>query len=66
MPDIGLIPGLWKIDGYGKVSKTIRDKFDVTPGENFFEFPYDWRRDNRVHARRLSDQAMGWLRRWLK
>ena len=24
IPDAHLIPGLWKIDGYGKVSKTIK------------------------------------------
>ena len=54
IPDTHLIPGLWKIDGYGKVAKTIRDEFDVQPGVNFFEFPYEWRRDNRVHARRQT------------
>ncbi len=64
IPDAHLIPGLWKIDGYGKVSKTIKAEFDVTPGVNFFEFPYDWRRDNRVHARRLARESHGWLKAW--
>ncbi|HEV8420247.1 MAG TPA: hypothetical protein VGR13_02685, partial [Actinomycetota bacterium] len=32
MPDIHLIPGLWKIDGYGKVSNYIRRTFDVKAG----------------------------------
>ena len=64
VPDVHLIPGLWKIDGYGKVAKTIRDQFDVQPGVNFFEFPYDWRRDNRVHARRLARESHEWLRAW--
>jgi hypothetical protein len=64
IPDAHLIPGLWKIDGYGKVSKTIRKEFDVKPGVNFFEFPYDWRRDNRVHARRLARESRGWLKTW--
>jgi pimeloyl-ACP methyl ester carboxylesterase len=62
--DIHLIPYLWKIDGYGKVSETIRATFDVTPGRNFFEFPYDWRRDNRVSARRLQQAGRGWLEAW--
>jgi len=64
VPDTHLIPGLWKIDGYGKVSKTIRQEFDVTPNLNFFEFPYDWRRDNRVHALRLAEESREWLARW--
>ena len=50
MPDVHMIPGLWKIDGYSKVGKTIKDTFDVTEGQNYFEFPYDWRRDARVSA----------------
>src|SRR4051794_40635926 len=37
MPDTHLIPGLWKIDGYSKISYTILSKFQVTPGENYFE-----------------------------
>ena len=64
MPDTHLIPGLWKIDGYGKVATTIRQEFDVTPGVNFFEFPYDWRRDNRASARRLARRSHDWLKAW--
>jgi len=54
IPDIHLIPGLWKIDGYGRIKKWITTNFDVREGLNYFDFPYDWRRDNRVHARRLA------------
>lgn len=64
MPDIHLIPGLWKIDGYGKIADTIRGTFDVRPGENFFEFAYDWRRDNRVAARALARKSHDWLDAW--
>lgn len=64
MPDTHLIPGLWKIDGYSKVARAIQAGFDVEPGRNYFEFPYDWRRDNRVAARRLAGESRGWLRRW--
>jgi pimeloyl-ACP methyl ester carboxylesterase len=62
--DIHLIPGLWKIDGYTKVASRIKATFDVTPGENFFEFPYDWRRDNRVAARKLDRDGRAWLNAW--
>ena len=64
MPDISLIPGFWKIDGYGKVGRTIQDSFDVTPGLNYFEFAYDWRRDNRAAAHRLARDSHDWLQRW--
>jgi pimeloyl-ACP methyl ester carboxylesterase len=62
--DLHLLPGLWKIDGYSKVADTILSRFDVTEGENFFRFPYDWRRDNRVAARKLARESHGWLKRW--
>lgn len=64
IPDLHLLPGLWKIDGYSKVANTILSRFEVTEGRNFFRFPYDWRRDNRVAARRLQRQSHEWLRTW--
>jgi len=69
--DTHLIPGFWKIDGYTKTARLITDNFDVTPGDiyndpddkaaNFYQFPYDWRRDNRANARilkRLIDKRL--------
>jgi hypothetical protein len=64
MPDLHLVPGLWKIDGYGKVARYVQDTFDAVPGRNFFEFPYDWRRDNRIAARRLKEETDRWLHDW--
>jgi len=62
--DVHLIPGFWKIDGYTKMLRYIEETFDVTRGKNLFEFPYDWRRDNRVAARRLQRQSREWLASW--
>jgi pimeloyl-ACP methyl ester carboxylesterase len=62
--DVHLIPGFWKIDGYTKMLRYIEETFDVTRGRNLFEFPYDWRRDNRVAARRLQRQGGEWLDAW--
>jgi hypothetical protein len=60
--DVHLIPGLWKIDGYTRIRRALSTSFqDVKAGLNFFEFPYDWRRDNRVAARRLQKQSSKWL-----
>jgi hypothetical protein len=58
MPDVHLVPGLWGIDGYSAISAMITSSFDVVPGQTFFEVPYDWRRDNRVAARRLAEVAL--------
>jgi len=64
IPDLHLIPGLWKIDGYSKMSAYLQRQFAVTPGKNFFAFPYDWRRDNRVAARQLKERTDRWLWDW--
>lgn len=64
MPDIHLLPGFWKIDGYTKVREVLTKRFDLTPGQNWFDFPYDWRRDNRAAARQLAEHAPRWLHDW--
>jgi len=61
MPDVHIIPGLWSIDGYSAISAMITSTFDAVPGKTFIPFPYDWRRDNRVAARRLSEVALSAL-----
>jgi pimeloyl-ACP methyl ester carboxylesterase len=64
LPDVHLIPGLWKIDGYGRVAEAIKAGFEVEEGANYFEFAYDWRRDNRASARQLGRKSHDWLRAW--
>jgi len=64
LPDLHLVPYLWKIDGYSGLTEALQRTFDVEAGANYFEFPYDWRRDNRVAARQLQRQSGRWLRRW--
>jgi pimeloyl-ACP methyl ester carboxylesterase len=59
--DAHLLPGLWKIDGYTKIADYLKQRFALVSGESFFEFAYDWRRDNRVAAHRLAVSARGWL-----
>lgn len=58
------VPGLTKNDGYTAIARRIQNEFDVTPGENYFEFPYDWRRDNRVAARQLEKFINQHLPQW--
>jgi pimeloyl-ACP methyl ester carboxylesterase len=72
--DAHLIPGFWKIDGYTQTARMITDNFDVTPGDihndpddraaNFYQFPYDWRRDNRANAKILKKLIDKRLKCW--
>lgn len=64
LPDLHLVPGLWKIDGYSAIADALHEEFELIDGRNYFEFPYDWRRDNRAHGRRLARQAHDWLANW--
>lgn len=70
--DAYLIPGLVKIDGYTALSRLIIDNFQVIQSNiynndkpaNFFEFPYDWRRDNRATAQLLKRLLDAKLKQW--
>ncbi len=69
--DAHLVPGLIKVDGYTTLARLIQQEFDVTLGSindnspaNFFKFPYDWRRDNRVAARLLKKLIDERLPQW--
>jgi Lecithin:cholesterol acyltransferase len=62
--DLHIIPGLWKIDGYSGLIARLQSALGLEVGRNLFEFPYDWRRDNRVSARRLQRLSRDWLQNW--
>ena len=69
--DAHLVPGLVKIDGYTATANLIRQEFEVIEGNihepkpaNFFQFPYDWRRDNRVNAKILQRYLDERLKQW--
>jgi hypothetical protein len=64
MADTHLIPYFWKVDGYSLIAETIKRDFAVEEGRNYFEFPYDWRRDNRIAARKLQRLSSEWLTNW--
>lgn len=61
LPDTHLVPYFWKVDGYSFVAQTLQSSLNLNGGQNYFEFPYDWRRDNRVAARRLRELSKKWL-----
>lgn len=66
------IPGLAKLNQYRRLRRALRGRFDLVPGEsavdgppaNYFEFAYDWRRDNRVSALRLKALLDRELPKW--
>ncbi|WP_078653310.1 esterase/lipase family protein [Streptomyces violaceoruber] len=74
LPRACLVPGLVKIDGYSRLTQALAAHFDVRhavatgtealPPSNLIEFPYDWRLDNRVTARRLATVAERALADW--
>jgi pimeloyl-ACP methyl ester carboxylesterase len=61
VPDAHVVPGLWKIDGYTKLTRTIEEAFGLERGKDSFHFAYDWRRDNRASARLLGEALKGWI-----
>jgi pimeloyl-ACP methyl ester carboxylesterase len=65
VPDLHICPGIrWPINGYTLAAELLTSRLGLQPGRNFFEFPYDWRRDVRVAARQLQQRARGWLDDW--
>jgi DNA-binding winged helix-turn-helix (wHTH) protein/pimeloyl-ACP methyl ester carboxylesterase len=70
--DIYSVPFIAEHAGYSVITRRIPDYFNVTEGSihtprddaNFFTFPYDWRRDNRVSARKLQRFVENQLPRW--
>ncbi|UXR92845.1 lipase/acyltransferase domain-containing protein [Agrobacterium tumefaciens] len=62
--NLGGIPGLWKLGGYSRLRQKLVSDLALRVGENYREFPYDWRRDNRVASSQLSVDARAWLTHW--
>ena len=64
IPDLHIIPGLWKIDGYSATKASLLQRAGLEENRNYFDFPYDWRRDNRVSAGASREAARRWLKAW--
>jgi len=74
MPDAALIPGFIKlVKGYSELTRMVSQSFEIVGHSlqsneptNLIEFAYDWRRDNRVAARRLHRVVEERLDQWRK
>lgn len=64
IPDVQLIPGLWKLEGYSILAKALVGGMKLMKDRNYREFPYDWRRSNRVSAKKLAALVPHWLKEW--
>ncbi|MEO7725417.1 MAG: hypothetical protein ABIU29_12165 [Chthoniobacterales bacterium] len=64
IPGATIVPGLIKIDGYAQIEQYLIAQLGLIAGKTYHAFPYDWRLDNRVNARRLESQAGDWLKAW--
>lgn len=70
--DLHSIPPLVEHAGYSVITQGITEFFGLEQGSvdlpvesaSFFTFPYDWRRDNRVAARKLQQFIETQLPRW--
>jgi pimeloyl-ACP methyl ester carboxylesterase len=62
--NVEIVPGLWKQGGYSRLAEYLVQGLHLTRGENYFEFPYDWRRSNKVSAKKLAALISPWLAAW--
>ncbi|MGE5250108.1 MAG: lipase family alpha/beta hydrolase [Bacteroidota bacterium] len=70
--DLHSIPPFVEHAGYSVIRKGIREFFGLTEGSidspseqaSFYPFPYDFRRDNRVAARKLQEFVQAQLPKW--
>lgn len=61
--NVEIVPGLWKQGGYSRLAEYLQS-LHLTRDDNYFEFPYDWRRSNRVSAKKLAALISPWLAAW--
>jgi pimeloyl-ACP methyl ester carboxylesterase len=66
-------PGLYRFDGYTGMTRHLSGHFQLVMGNaritdgppaNYFEFPYDWRKDNAIAAGQLKQLIDRELPRW--
>lgn len=52
--EVVIVPNLIKQDQYNRLGDYLVDELSFRRGEDFYEFPYDWRQDVRISARQLG------------
>ncbi|MEW5718713.1 MAG: FHA domain-containing protein [Chloroflexota bacterium] len=55
-----IVPNLVKLEQYSRLGDYLQEGLGYERGKDLFEFPYDWRQDNRVSARQLAAAIERW------
>ena len=57
-----VIPGLVKMEAFGRLIDFLCQELGYTEGVDLLEFGYDWRQDNRTSAALLEKRVASWRR----
>jgi pSer/pThr/pTyr-binding forkhead associated (FHA) protein len=55
-----IVPNLIKLEQYNRLGDYLQEGLGYERGKDLFEFPYDWRQDNRASARQLGKAIEQW------
>lgn len=55
-----IIPNLIKQEKYSRLTDYLQEELGYEPGRDMLEFPYDWRQDLRLAARKLAAAIEQW------
>jgi pSer/pThr/pTyr-binding forkhead associated (FHA) protein len=58
--EVVLVPNLVKLEQYNRLGDYLVEELGYERGCDFFEFPYDWRQDVRLSARKLGQAIESW------
>jgi len=58
--EVMLVPGFFKLEQYGRLGDYLEAGLGYERGVDLLEFPYDWRQDLRISARRLGEALEAW------
>lgn len=61
--EVVVVPNLIKLEQYNRLGNFLEEGLGYTRGKDLMEFPYDWRQDIRMIARRLADAIDQWQAR---
>ena len=61
--EVVVVPNVIKMAQYNRLTEHLEESLGYERGKNLLEFPYDWRQDNRVSARKLGLAIEAWQAR---
>lgn len=60
LDEVCIVPNIIKLEKYRRLRQFLEQGLGYERGKDLMEFPYDWRQDVRVSARRLAKVLDGW------